>query len=152
MPDISSINAALSSLSVLKNMAQAMMNLRDAQVSQAQIIEFQNAVIDAQAQVFAVNEERTALIKRVGELEKKVTNLEAWETEKERYELKPIAHGSFAYMLKANAQGAEPPHQICTNCYQRGEKSILQLTPRSVANTSKPDTYACPRCKFEILA
>jgi len=154
MPDLSAVAAALSSFNTLKSIAQAMIDLRDAQAFKAKIIDFQNALIDAQGKVFSVNDERAALIERVGELEKKVADLEAWETEKQRYELKTIAAGSFAYVLKPSAQGSEPPHQICANCYQSGKKSILQKEPGSIAHQTlgRPEMYCCPECKTKIIA
>lgn len=154
MPDMTTIAAALTSFDALKNIAQAMIGLRDAQAFQAKLIEFNSALIEAQTRVFEVNEERSALIERVHDLEKQIADLEAWETEKQRYALKAIAHGSFAYVLKSEAQGSEPPHQICAACYQRGKKSILQMMPRSNvrAQVGVPQKYRCPACGSEILA
>ena len=152
MPDMSTIAAALSSFNVLKNIAQSMIALRDSQALQAKIIEFNEALIDAQTKIFSVNEERSALIERVRGLEKQVVQLEAWNAEKDRYELKAVEHGAFAYALKREAQGSEPPHQICAACYEHGKKSILQMKPRSIASSSlsMPTIYRCPECKSEI--
>ena len=109
---------------------------------------FNGQLIDAQTKIFAVNNERATLIERIGKLEKQVTDLEAWETEKQRYELKEIAFGSFAYVVKPAMQGTEPPHQICANCYQQAKKSILQAVPRSKAHIDArmPKQLFCPRC------
>jgi hypothetical protein len=152
MPDMSTIAAALSSFNVLKNIAQSMIALRDSQALQAKIIEFNEALIDAQTKIFSVNEERSTLIERVRDLEKQVIQLETWDAEKKRYELKAFARGAFAYALKPEAQGTEPPHQICANCYARGKKSILQLVPSNTARTvlGMGTTYRCPECKSEI--
>src|ERR1039458_8780548 len=61
MPDLSTIGAALTSFNTLKNIAQTMIGLHDRQALQVKVIEFNNAIIDAQTKVFLVNEERTAL-------------------------------------------------------------------------------------------
>jgi hypothetical protein len=74
-----------------------------------------------------------ALLERVHELEQQVTDLKAWEKEKQRYELKQLAPGAFCYALKADASGSEPPHRVCAACYQHGKKSILQKVPTNVA-------------------
>src|SRR5579872_4213900 len=110
MPDLTAIAAALSSFNELKNIAQAMITLRDAQALQTKIIEFNGALIDAQTKIFAVNEERTALIEKVSALEKEIAQMKAWDTEKQRYELKELRQGTFAYALKADAQPTEPAH------------------------------------------
>ena len=152
MPDISTIAAALSSFDALKNIAKSMIALRDSQALQAKIIEFNEALIDAQTKIFSVNEERSTLIERVRDLEKQVIQLETWDAEKKRYELKAFARGAFAYALKPEAQGAEPPHQICAACYERGKKSILQRVPSNTARMAlgMGATYRCPECKSEI--
>lgn len=151
MSDMTAIAQALNSFNALKNIAHALIGLRDAQALQAKIIEFNGQLIDAQTKIFAVNEERSTLIERVAALENQVTDLEAWEAEKQRYELKAIAGGSYAYALKEEAQGAEPSHKICANCYQRDKKSILQQEPRSGWFGPSPH-LVCPECKTVFAA
>jgi hypothetical protein len=155
MVDISTISAALTSFNSLKNIAQAMIGLHDTQALQAKILEFNGASIDAQTNILSVNEERATLIEHVRDLEKQVADLEAWETEKQRYELTDITNGgSFAYVLKPNAQGSEPSHQICANCYQHRKKSILQNEAGSTAHAvlARPQMYFCPECNTKIVA
>jgi len=152
MPDLSAIGAALASFNTLKNIAQTMIGLHDTKALQAKVIEFNNAIIDAQTKIFLVNEERSALLERVSDLEKEVADLEAWEATKQRYELKATSGGGFAWFLKADAQGSEPPHKICTNCYEQRKRSILQLKPRGPVESQMggwPKLY-CPACKSEF--
>ena len=125
MPDMGSIAGALSSFSALKNIAQAMVTLHDAKALQLKVIEFNGALIDAQTQIFAVNQERTALIDQIGQLEKEVANLKAWETEKQRYQPADMGDGNIAYVVKPAMRGTEPPHYLCANCYQQRKISIL---------------------------
>jgi hypothetical protein len=128
MPDISAISAAISALNGAKDMAKAMIGLRDAQVLQPKIIELNQQLLEAQSSVFAVNQERATLIERISQLEKDLVRLKAWETEKQRYQLADIGDGTFAYALKESMSGGEPPHYICTNCYEQAKKSILNST------------------------
>jgi hypothetical protein len=146
MPDLSDVAAVFSSINALKNIFQSIIGLHDTQAIQAKVLEFQNTLLDAQTKIFSVNEARATLVERVREIEEQMTKLEAWEAEKQRYELKEISKRSFAYVLKTDAQGSEPPHQICANCYQRGKKSILQQKPEF--SVYGPSTYlVCPECK-----
>jgi hypothetical protein len=154
MPDLSAIGAALTSFNTLKNIAQTMIGLHDVQALQSKVIEFNNAIIDAQTKIFLVNEERTALLERIGDLEKEVADLEAWETTKQRYELKNTSGGGLAWFLKKDAQGTEAPHQICTNCYDKRKRSILQPEGRSMVSVhvgNLPKLY-CPACNAKVLA
>jgi hypothetical protein len=126
MPDMSAIAAAVSALNAAKDIAQAMISLRDAAAFQAKLIEFQSKLIDANSAAFAAQDERSALLERIRDLEKEMAAIKAWETEKQRYQLQEVFPGATAYVLKDNAKDAEPIHWLCATCYQNGKKSILQ--------------------------
>lgn len=154
MPDLNAIGAALTSFNTLKNIAQTMIGLHDVQALQSKVIEFNNAIIDAQTKIFLVNEERTALLERIGDLEKNLTDLKAWKATEDRYELKNTNGGGWAWFLKAEAQASELPHKICTKCYEEQKRSILQPKPRSIAAVQFGNwpMLICPICKSEIPA
>lgn len=105
------------------------------------------AVIDLQQKILTAQEAQAALIKRIGELEEDLARMKTWEAEKQRYELKDLRLGFFAYIPKIGMENGEPPHAICANCYQRGLKSILHLN-----NTldTRERTWDCPACKTKI--
>jgi seryl-tRNA synthetase len=92
----------------------------------AEILAAQRGAMTAQA-----NE--ATLLEEVRTLKKKVTDLEAWETEKERYELVALSPNVMAYSIKAAARGSEPVHYICANCYQIGRKSFLNQYSRRLS-------------------
>lgn len=146
MVDMSAIATALSSLAAAKDIAQAMIGLRDSAAFQGKLIEFQSKLIDANNAAFAAQEERSALLQQIRDLEAKVAKLETWETEKQRYELKQFRQGGFAYQLKQERRAAEPPHYICPNCYQEGRKSILQGRESHSFGWS----HTCHSCKLEV--
>jgi hypothetical protein len=87
MVDMSAIASALASLKAAKDIAEAMIGLRDSAAFQAKLIEFQSKIIDANSAAFAAQEERATLLGRIRELEEQMAELEAWEAEKQRYEL-----------------------------------------------------------------
>jgi hypothetical protein len=125
MVDMTAIGGALASLKVAKDLAEAMIGLRDAQAFQAKAIEFQSAIMDAQNSVFAANEERTALLQEIAGLKEQLARYEAWEAEKARYRLERLEPGVFVYTLKPDMAAGEPAHHICQTCFQRGKKAIL---------------------------
>ena len=145
---IAEISGLMTILKASKDIAEAMMGLRDAEAIRGKVIEFQSKILDAQQIVFAVQQERTALIEKVGHLEAQVARMKEWEAEKPRYQLKGVGYDGSAlvYDLKVDEAGAEQPHSICANCYENGAKSILQ------ADRAKGDTFLfCPRCKTRLL-
>lgn len=148
MVGVTEIAGLMSSLKAAKDIAQTMIGLRDAAAFQAKAIEFQSKILDAQNAAFAAQEERSALVERVHDLEQEVARLEAWDAEKQRYELKDVGSGALAYALKNEAGGTEPPHWICAKCYEDGKKSILQPETR---NPGRTEWMVCHRCDADII-
>lgn len=145
MVDLSAIGIVANSLNTAVNIAKAMVDVRDATAFQGKVFELQRAIIDAQQSVFAANEERSTLIEKIGYLEKELASLKAWETEKQRYELKELAAGVFAYRLKESMAGGEPIHDLCAACYKHGKPSILQRRDKGMNQLMN-----CSECKAEI--
>lgn len=80
------------------------------------------------------------------QLEKRLRELDQFETERQRYALKEVAPGAFAYELRAECQGEEPIHRLCAACCAKKVKQILQFAryERTFA------VHACPDCGAEI--
>jgi hypothetical protein len=85
MPDLTAIAQGLTALRSLKELGQAMIEVRDAAAFRDKQIEFQGRIIDAQNALFEIQQERAGLVERVSDLEKEVTRLKDWENEKRRY-------------------------------------------------------------------
>jgi hypothetical protein len=112
--------AGLGIFKSLYDSAKALKDINDATVRNGAVIELQEKILIAR-------ETQTALLDRVGELEKEVTGFKTWEREKDRYALKDASgRGEFAYIIKKSEQRGEPVHAICARCYQQDKKSILQ--------------------------
>jgi hypothetical protein len=148
MPDLSAIATILSSLNAAKDIAQGMINLRDAAAFQSKLLEFQSKLLDANNAALAAQDERASLLEQIRTLEKEIDELRAWDAEKERYQLTEIGPAAFAYVVKEDARGAEPVHCICAECFQRGQKSILQCRQRSYGTVM----LGCPRCTSQVRA
>ncbi|HEY8006982.1 MAG TPA: hypothetical protein VIE66_09360 [Methylocella sp.] len=103
------------------------------------------AVIELQEKILAAQETQAQLIEAISNLKKRVAELEAWDGEKQRYELKSLAEGVFSYRLKKAMADSEPIHDLCTACYLRGKKSILQRRDKSMDQLMN-----CSECKAEI--
>jgi hypothetical protein len=134
------ISEAMMGASALKtafDMAKALKDIDDRTRRNDAVIELQEKILGAQTA-------QAALIQEVGELEKEVTALKAWEADKKRYELKDLGIGAFTLMSRSRAwKMANPPHGICTNCYQKGFKSILQSSGHPVVHDRSWDCHGC---------
>jgi len=138
---VGEVFASLGAFKTMMDMAKALKDINDATIRNG-------AVIELQEKILAARNSQEALLKRISDLEKEVARFETWETEKQRYVLTEIGTGVFAYVLKQSMGGTEPVHCICSQCYERDEKSILQKT----GNTYGSVTMRCPKCKTEFFA
>jgi len=88
------------------------------------------------------------MIQRVHDLEEEIARVRAWEEQKKRYKLVNPWEGaiSVVYALKESCKGTEPPHWICTKCYDDGRRTILQLRK----DQKQYVLLVCPTCKSEI--
>ena len=145
---VSEIAAALSSLKLAADIAQTMINLRDAEMFQSKAIDLQRAILEAQSSALDARVAHAAQIDRISDLEAEVARLKTWGAEKQEYELKPVTHlGNVAYMLKPEARGSKPPHWLCPQCYEDGKKAIFQATGM---RHERAMTYRCPGCQSHI--
>lgn len=110
------------------------------------VVEIQRLVLDGNANLLTAQQSYAAALKRIDDLEKEIMHLKDWTAEKQNYQLKAIDPSGFAYMRKPELETGEPPHWLCTNCFEQAQKSILQLK-----NVSGPmATYHCNRCSGEM--
>jgi hypothetical protein len=131
--------ATLSALKTAFDMAKGLKDINDATVRNAAIIELQERILAAQAA-------QSTLIEHVRELETEVARLEAWETEKQKYELTDVGNGSLAFALKEEAASGAIPHYLCANCYNEGHPSYLQKQERP----HRRQALHCQRCGSDI--
>lgn len=149
---LADIGSALGALQSASNIIKTLAGLRNEGERSAKLIELQNQIVAAQTSAIQATSAQSSLIDRVHELEAQIAQMETWSAEKQRYELKTVSAGAFAYALKADASGAEPAHYICQPCYEKGKKRILQFNPSAMIDVGIPNTLKCPECKAEIVA
>lgn len=132
---VAEIYGGISAFKAMFDMAKGLKDLSNASDRNA-------AVIELQEKIFTAQQVHSALLERVGALEKRVAGFETWDAEKQRYELKEIAPGVVVRSLKSDMSNGEPPHFICANCYNRGEKQH----PQKTLTGSTRDEYTCSKC------
>ena len=125
MNDISAIAGLTTSLRTAVEIMKAMNDISDINLIPTKIFELTREIMSAQACALAVQSEQFDLLQSKRDLEEEIVRLKAWSTEKYRYELKNVAPGAVAYVVKAKMQGSEPVHWICANCFQSGKKRFL---------------------------
>ncbi len=138
---VSEVFAGLSAFKTMLDTAKGLKDINDASGRNAVAIELQEHILTAQAA-------QMALVERVRELEEEVAGFEAWETEKQRYKLTKCAYSSaLVYLLKKSEANGEPGHALCTNCYERRTKSILQWNGEVIISSH---FWVCPSCGAKV--
>lgn len=144
MVDMALIQGAITGLKTAGDIAKGFLELKSISDVQGKVIELQSAILSAQSSALAAQGEQSSLVQRIRDLEEEITNVKAWETQKQRYKLASPFDGSMTYALQKSMSDGEPPHYICTNCYQAGKRSILQNR-----RTPHFTVFTCPICKAD---
>jgi hypothetical protein len=145
---LAEISAGLGSLKAAKDIVQSLNAVKTDAAINGVMIELQGLILDAQQGLFAAQEAKSADARRIAELEQEIMRLKDWAAERERYQLTSVSSGVFTYMQKPEMRGPEPAHWLCVNCFDRGQKSVLQNRSRDVTN--RYAIYSCTICKSEV--
>lgn len=110
--------------------------------------------INLQKEILAALAAQSELAEEVSELTTKLTSFETWETEKERYQLCGHSKGFVVYALKKTSANGEPPHWLCTDCYQNRKKAFLKAAgPDEPFGSEREKTlWKCHLCGSSIRA
>ena len=129
--------------------AQKLIGLRDTAKFGDALIELQDQIIAAQQGALEAQGRELAMSEEIHELKERVAEMEIWDAEKERYELKEVVPGQFVYAVREEVRGSEPPHMLCANCYNHDQKSILQT---EIRNPGHHEVLFCQRCGGDLFS
>jgi hypothetical protein len=148
MVDMAMISGAMTALKAVGESAKALIAIHDQGVLRAKVIELNTQIVTAQVSALAALSDQFALLEEVNGLKKQVADFEAWETEKQRYELTAPDGGAFVYALKAGMENGEIPHWLCANCYENRHKNRLQSIGQAAVSGADgmKRAWKCGRC------
>lgn len=154
MSELQAAGAALSSLKLAYDLSKAMLDVSGAVKVQGKIFELQREILSAQASAMGAQQAQTTLLSQIDNLEKEIVSLKDWGRDQERYELKAIDTGAFAYMLKPGMERDEPPHWLCAKCFGQRQKSFLQFRGQVSTIAGGRGMHAkwgCDTCRGEVM-
>jgi len=144
--DMTLIQSTISGLKIASDIAKSFLELKSISEIQGKVVELQSTILSAQSSALSANAAQATMIEAIRTLKEEIARIKAWKREKQRYQLTSPWQGSVVYALKKSMCESEPPHYICTNCYEDGRKSIL--------TSQKKDggfiVFLCPFCKCQI--
>lgn len=105
----------------------------------------------AQSAAFEAMEKQVALLDQLRDLEKRLAAKEEWAILKQRYAMAVPWQGGIVYALKRARSDGQPPHWICTACFEDSRRSILNdEESRSATGGPAKLFVGCPVCKVRI--
>lgn len=110
-------------------------------------IQFNESLLDIGTKALDVQALYTGSLDKIKELQNQLAAYDKWETEKTRYTLKNVGLAAFVYALKESEAGNDPPHWLCSKCYNDRTKSILQL---ECGDRPTGFRHQCPVCRTMI--
>jgi translation initiation factor 2B subunit (eIF-2B alpha/beta/delta family) len=148
MVNIAAIGSAIGGLKTAYEMAKAVQTLKtDTEVRQA-TSEMLDSILTARHELIEASATQAALLAQIKALEQTISDFEDWNGEKERYQLQAIDSGAFAYMVKSSVETTEPPHWLCTHCFEKRHKSILSYKSQDIVpGRGRYATWSCNTCK-----
>lgn len=154
--DVAAIGGAVSGLKAALDIGKGIQSLNTTTEVQLKTSELLDALYDSRMKLIEAADTQSALLKRVEELEQKIASFEQWSGEKERYELKAIDIGAFAYMHKAGMENGEPAMWFCQTCFEQQHKSPLQFRAQdrgsnAAGGRGSHSRWGCNSCKAEIV-
>ena len=85
-----------------------------------QVIGLQSLILSVQSEAFALQTENA-------ELRAQLAKIRDWTAEKDKYEMKAIQGRAYVYALKPDMEGKEPPHWLCSACFEANRKSLYSF-------------------------
>lgn len=140
------LDAIMSPLNAAGEGIQKLIEVRDLLKFGDALGKLQAQILSAQQGALAAYARETELIEEIRALKERVAQLDARNTQIERYELVALAPNVVAYSIKPAVRGSEPAHYICADCAANGKKFFLQQHIRG----SYYDEYRCGGCGFKI--
>ena len=143
--DMSLIQGTITGLKTASDIAKGFLELKSISDVQGKVIELQSAILSAQSSALAANSDQAAMVEQIRTLKEEIASVKAWETQKQRYKLVSPWQGCVVYALQKSMSNSEPPHWICTHCYENGAKGFL-----NGKEDSRSLIMVCAKCKNQI--
>lgn len=137
------VAAAFTSAKTAGDIAKSLITLRDEDMVRGRVMDLTGTLMELQQQMMQGQLEQMALIKKVAELEENLHKVSSKQNVLNRYELLGVGPAKVVYALKKEFQETEPAHLCCTNCYDKGHRSVLKAVRQSGSTSMK---FSCPDC------
>ena len=143
---VSEISMALTSIRAALDLVKFISDSHKTSAIKDKTIELRDAIISIQLSFTDLYERYSTLLGEQDNLKKEIMQFKQWETTESHYRLIKGRTGSYVYCPNDMHPNPDPLHYLCTNCYDKRKKSILQDRD-GLGNGD----YFCPGCKMDIF-
>jgi hypothetical protein len=137
----------LEALKTLESLARNSEDARARAVIEAAVFTIRLNNLVARTAAYEASVENAFLAERVNELQQQVQELQDWPAQARDYALAEVGYRSFAFVYQPAAAAGTPEHWLCTTCFGRQRKSVLQLAQQAEQQRL---AYVCPACGTSI--
>ena len=139
------INSIMTAVSGLKNATEIIKNIlsinKNTEVN-ARVIDLQNVILGLQTNLLELHSGYAQLLTEKAEIEARLKGEDEWASVAKEYQLREVGAQLFVYASTTRM----PAHWLCPNCFQKKQKSILQLRNQN----EDYRYYRCPSCDMRV--
>jgi hypothetical protein len=136
--DLALINTAFASLTHIRQLGEAMKDIRDFNLVAAQVAEINSQLLKAQESLFAHSAQMHDLQAKYHGVSEELRKANDALAERGKYQLHELSPGVLVYRC---VEGEQPAHHLCQPCFDKGTKAVLQRHVRWSAVS-----LDCPIC------
>ena len=148
--DLSAIQTLGTSLKTVLDIVKGIREAKSTTETESKVGELQAALLETQILALSATNAQVELQKDVRELEEQLKAANDWGAQENRYTLvcpwREVSAGQ-VYALKKSASEGEPSHFVCTNCFHRRKKVILNPV---ITDSNNHVLVVCPSCKATV--
>ena len=142
------ISSAIASIKAANDILKGFSALNTEVVVNEKAIELQSIIFSLHNHISSLHSSYDQIVQEKRNLEQKIMDVEKWESKKEKYILKELDPGVFAYVHKEPKESVSDKHWYCANCFDAEQKeSIIQNRLRG---NRQSHVYFCPQCGNEF--
>jgi hypothetical protein len=148
------ILTVLTALPGITKLAGEIVALSDKAKSNAQLIEFQQALIGLNSAIASVQQENATLLRQKSDAEEALERMKDWKTQSKRYKLAAPFAGCMVMALQKDMSGGETDHYLCAGCFNKAKPVFLQGREGRPLGKDKGyvrAAYVCPECGSEAF-
>lgn len=120
-------SAALTAYNHASNIIKSLFELKIDDSLREKLSVLNNEIVTMYESNSSFREQVQSLQAEKDNLTKEIAKFDTWEEQKKRYKLYSILGSVFVYAITEASSNGEPPHWLCTKCFEERKRSFLNI-------------------------